>query len=324
MTDKQIIMNGVDVSGCKNLMQGIVPFGCMEDRKTCSCMNNPNCLYKQLKRTEAQCEEMFVKHTDLEMKYKRKEQELEQVNKAYEACKESRLKAYNKLQEKEKECNELKYELRTERKDNKYIKKWCIEAGEELEKNSFAWDGKEKNLVIQAMELNERFEAKKQECEELKKDLRRSFKEKDTLHLIIDRLLEASGYDTNTASAEDFEDVYEHMRCEQQQLDQLKAENKDLKIYIESNEQQVKEVETLVMDNDRLINELDKLKAENEKLKYDNEYEVGALEKTIDNLKAELEQYKWERIKNSPSATKEQISEKIEADIASDRRSNDE
>lgn len=52
MTDKQIIIDGVDVSKCENLMQGIVPFGCMEDRKTCSCMNNPNCLYKQLKRQQ--------------------------------------------------------------------------------------------------------------------------------------------------------------------------------------------------------------------------------------------------------------------------------
>ena len=102
--------------------------------------------------------------------------------------------------------------------------------------------------------------AKEQECERFKKDLLQNFEEKDKLHLIIDRLLEASGYNTNTASAEDFEDVYENMRYEKQQLDQLKAENEDLKIYIESNEQQVKEVETLVMDNDRLINELDKLK----------------------------------------------------------------
>ena len=58
MTDKQIIIDGVDVSGCENLMQGIVPFGCMEDRKTCSCMNNPNCLYKQLKRKEQECERL--------------------------------------------------------------------------------------------------------------------------------------------------------------------------------------------------------------------------------------------------------------------------
>ena len=63
---------------------------------------------------------------------------------------------------------------------------------------------------------------KEQECEELKEELHQNFKEKDGLHLIIDRLLEASGCDINTTSAEDFEDVYENMRYEKQQLDQLK------------------------------------------------------------------------------------------------------
>ena len=81
--------------------------------------------------------------------------------------------------------------------------------------------------------LAKELEEKEQECEELKKELHKNFKEKDTLHLIIDRLLEASGYDTNTASAEDFEDVYEHMRYEQQQLDQLKAENDKYSLFIE-------------------------------------------------------------------------------------------
>lgn len=70
---------------------------------------------------------------------------------------------------------------------------------------------------------------KEQECEKLKKELHKNFEEKDTLHLIIDRLLEAGGYDTNTASAEDFEDVYENIRYEKQQLDQLKAELKSAK-----------------------------------------------------------------------------------------------
>ena len=74
----------------------------------------------------------------------------------------------------------------------------------------------------------EKIKSLEQECEKLKKDLHQNFKEKDKLHLIIDRLLEASGYDTNTASAEDFEDVYENMRYEKQQLDELKAENKHL------------------------------------------------------------------------------------------------
>lgn len=71
------------------------------------------------------------------------------------------------------------------------------------------------------------FKAKEQECERLNNELHKNFKEKNTLHFIIDRLLEASGYDTNTASAEDFEDVYEHMRYDKHQLDQLKAENEN-------------------------------------------------------------------------------------------------
>ena len=70
---------------------------------------------------------------------------------------------------------------------------------------------------------------KEQENEELKKKLYQNFKEKEKLHLIIDRLLEASGYDTNTASAEDFEDVYENMRYEKQQLDQLKKTLTEIK-----------------------------------------------------------------------------------------------
>ena len=70
---------------------------------------------------------------------------------------------------------------------------------------------------------------KEQECEELKKNLHQNFKEKDGLHIIIDRLLEAGGYDTNTASAEDFEDVYKNMRYEQQQLDQLKQTLAEIK-----------------------------------------------------------------------------------------------
>lgn len=70
---------------------------------------------------------------------------------------------------------------------------------------------------------------KEQKCEELKKNLHQNFKEKDGLHIIIDRLLEAGGYDTNTASAEDFEDVYKNMRYEQQQLDQLKQTLAEIK-----------------------------------------------------------------------------------------------
>ena len=81
MAGKQIIIDGVDVSECENLMQGIVPFGCMEDRKTCSCMNNPNCLYKQLKRKEEECEELKKRLESFQKDYSKLYQVVE--NKGY-------------------------------------------------------------------------------------------------------------------------------------------------------------------------------------------------------------------------------------------------
>ena len=129
---------------------------------------------------------------------------------------------YKQLKAKEQEYEELR----------QYHNKCC----EEFEKEKKEWLEKFNQVSIGFYngdycntEHCSLLRAKEQECEELKKELHKNFKEKDKLNLIIDRLLEASGYDTNTASAEDFEDVYEHMRYEQEQLDQLKAENEQLK-----------------------------------------------------------------------------------------------
>lgn len=72
MTDKQIkheqssvIIDSVDVSEC-------VHYKATGKYNTCGyyCEQNPNCYYKQFKRSEAQCETMFVTHTDLEKKVK--------------------------------------------------------------------------------------------------------------------------------------------------------------------------------------------------------------------------------------------------------------
>lgn len=54
-----------------------------------------------------------------------------------------------------KNPDKLRSMLRVEMRDNDYLKTCCEEAGKELEKFSFSWDGKEKNLVIQAMHLND-------------------------------------------------------------------------------------------------------------------------------------------------------------------------
>ena len=92
MTDKQIIIDGIDVSGCelyRNDNGVFAPDGTAERTELCYltndyCGNNPNCYYKQFKRSEAQCEVMFVLHTDLEKRYKAKEQECEELKKLNE------------------------------------------------------------------------------------------------------------------------------------------------------------------------------------------------------------------------------------------------
>lgn len=68
-----------------------------------------------------------------------------------------------------KDIKKLQKMLKYERELRQYTYECCEEAGKELEKNSFAWDGKEKNLVIQAMELNERYDKLKQTLDEIKK-----------------------------------------------------------------------------------------------------------------------------------------------------------
>lgn len=77
MTDKQIIIDGIDVSECVYYDKNKPLLTCTCEEYACSECHN--CYYKQLKRSEAQCEGMFVSHTDLEKKYKAKEQECEEL-----------------------------------------------------------------------------------------------------------------------------------------------------------------------------------------------------------------------------------------------------
>lgn len=143
---------------------------------------------------------------------------------------------------------------------------------------------------------------KEQECEELKNELHKNFEEKDTLHLIIDRLLEASGYDTNTATAEDFEDVYEHMRYEQQQLDQLKAENDELK-----EEQNKKRDHYFIISNENA-----RLQDEKARLGYKLNSEIQKLKQTlteIEELLLKTAMDSRERCVNAKSVILQKISE---------------
>lgn len=69
-------------------------------------------------------------------------------------------KSYTKEQ-----IGKLKSELKTVIEERDYLKQCCIDAGMELSKHSFRWDGKEKNLVVQALQLNEMYEELKKKVE---------------------------------------------------------------------------------------------------------------------------------------------------------------
>ena len=66
-----------------------------------------------------------------------------------------------------KDINKLRQMLTESKAQEKYLKECCRKAGEELAKHSFEYDGKEKNLVVQAIELNEKYEKLKKALEEI-------------------------------------------------------------------------------------------------------------------------------------------------------------
>ena len=58
MTYKQIIIDGVDVSGCTHYRNYNDEFHCDLLSEPLVCVDNPNCYYKQLKAKEQECEEL--------------------------------------------------------------------------------------------------------------------------------------------------------------------------------------------------------------------------------------------------------------------------
>lgn len=92
----------------------------------------------------------------------------------------------------------------------------------------------------------------KQECEQKDKEIK-------GLHLIIDRLLEASGYDKHISSAEDFEDVYKDMDYKLGLIDELKQECKELKAYARRQENQREEYYKEYLKKDKALEEIEEV-----------------------------------------------------------------
>ena len=138
MTDKEIIIN---VDRCK-YRDKYTNF-CLAEKddigETYTICTGTDCYYKQSKRKEQECENLNKRVSSLE-----------------EIADDLQQRNHHLTQE----CETLKAE-------EKYLKQCCQKAGEELAKHSFEYDGKEKNLVVQAIELNEKYEKLKKALEEI-------------------------------------------------------------------------------------------------------------------------------------------------------------
>ena len=203
MTDKeQIMIDGVNILDCDNyyVEQETDQVKC--DLSGEYCRENKNCFYKKLARKTQECdiwknqvlvldeESVTVQVTQEQFEeYQKLKQECEKLS--ILAQEESARNGYveyelnDKLKQKTQECENLKVE-------EKYLKQCCAKAGEELAKHSFEYDGKEKNLVVQVMELNEKYEKLKKALEEIE-EYTKNFSEVDLFNDIKDIIKKAKG-----------------------------------------------------------------------------------------------------------------------------------
>ena len=123
-----------------------------------------NCYFKDYARKTQECEDLKEKNALLEsqMAFNLGEMEIRLGNEVNRS--ETLLKELKRLDKIKDEYREMSENLKAE---EKFLKQCCTKAGEELAKHSFDYDGKEKNLVVQAMELNEKYEKFKKALEEV-------------------------------------------------------------------------------------------------------------------------------------------------------------
>ena len=116
MTDKQIIIDGVNVSGCKHYKnRTCIADYCLTDMPfgEAKCELNPNCYYKQLQREKQNSQEArdvaikeFNRAEELKTLLKRKEQECEELKVENKKLKEELLDLKLKIEE-----EQLEYEI---------------------------------------------------------------------------------------------------------------------------------------------------------------------------------------------------------------------
>lgn len=81
MTDKQIVINDVDVSKCSYFNNTDKSYceECCSEFGCAICNDRPNCYYKQLKRKEQECEKLYIQLKTDEEYHKEEENTLRKI-----------------------------------------------------------------------------------------------------------------------------------------------------------------------------------------------------------------------------------------------------
>lgn len=192
MTEEEIIIDGIDVSGCEYMLNNKI-----KGKQHCPAKAMP-----YAKETSCICRKS--------------------IDTPYNFCKHNSNCHY-------KQFKRLEQELKWANDEEKYLKECCIKAGKELEKHSFKWDGKEKNLVIQALQLNQLYEKLEQENKTLNYQWHKQSEIGDEwykvaekyrsvlaeIHLILDELKQQYDYMTDYSEIKEIQDKINEVLNEQ-------------------------------------------------------------------------------------------------------------
>ena len=111
MADKEIIIDGVDVSKCGHYHYGKCEIDYDEWNNEIirynECQNNPNCHFKQLKRKERECEKLYIQLKADEEYHKEEENTLRKIIKNKEERNIELYKENNKLKQTLTEIKEI-------------------------------------------------------------------------------------------------------------------------------------------------------------------------------------------------------------------------
>ena len=207
MKDKQIIIDGVDVSGCEHCLK-MTKYRCTIQRDVykCLCEENPNCDHKQLKRLEKLLPDINGKFYKAVDDLKVKEQECEEL----------------KVENKKLKEKLLAYEIKDKEQIMSNYCKNCYELTKQLDQTKADND----SLKSELMQTNCYLEADKEIIDQLKA--------KNTcLKKCNERLLQAIIKDQAEIVQKNIDETNISLLKEnmdlQRQIDQLKAENDESK-----------------------------------------------------------------------------------------------